>query len=292
MFALDFYMMKYAISFITLLALQVTQAQEKLSSFFSGTWKVEGKSQFERWDILNESHLKGFSYSLSEKTGMTIMEYLDLKVDEQKLKLEANVIGQNQGKTIAFEGSVGENYLLFLNPEHDFPKKILYQKISADSIRVSIGAGEKEISYKMIRQSNPNPNPSHIPENSNYDEALAQKLGADERGMKSFFFVVLTTGTNQTKDKEFINTSFQGHMTNINRLVEEDKLIVAGPFGKNEDSFRGLFIFQNVASQAELETLLKTDPAIKNNLLNFKIYNWYGSAALPMYLPFSKKIAK
>src|SRR5690606_5469635 len=128
--------------------------------------------------------------------------------------------------------------------------------------------------------------------NTAYDEALAQKLGADAYGMKSFFFVVLKTGLNTTTDQNLIKESFQGHMANINRLVAEDKLIVAGPFGKNNDHYRGLFIFQNVKTEAELRELLLTDPAIKNELLSFSIYPWYGSAALPMYLPYSKKITK
>ena len=38
--------------------------------------------------------------------------------------------------------------------------------------------------------------------------------------------------------------------------------------------------------------LLQTDPAIKSGLLAYEIFTWYGSAALPEYLPFSEKIWK
>ena len=38
--------------------------------------------------------------------------------------------------------------------------------------------------------------------------------------------------------------------------------------------------------------LLQTDLAIKNKLLDYEIFNWYGSAALPEYLPISVKIWK
>ncbi|MBK9290043.1 MAG: hypothetical protein IPM52_00170 [Bacteroidetes bacterium] len=128
--------------------------------------------------------------------------------------------------------------------------------------------------------------------NPNYDKELADKLGGDDYGMKSYFFVILKTGTNTTTDKEFISKSFRGHLDNINRLVEEGKLIVAGPLGKNENNYRGIFILNNIKSTEEAVKLLQTDPAIKNGLLDYEIFTWYGSAALPEYLPFSDKIWK
>jgi uncharacterized protein YciI len=128
--------------------------------------------------------------------------------------------------------------------------------------------------------------------NPNYDESLAKKLGGDEYGMKMYILVILKTGTNTNADKELISESFSGHMDNINRLVEAGKLIVAGPLGKNERSYRGIFILNNVSSIEEANEILQTDPAIKNKLLDVEIFHWYGSAALPEYLPFSDKIWK
>ena len=127
--------------------------------------------------------------------------------------------------------------------------------------------------------------------NPNYDPKLAAKLGADDYGMKSFIFVLLKTGTNSSNDQEMKNKAFAGHFKNINRLVEEKKLIVAGPFGKNENGFRGLFIL-DVASMEEAEELMQTDPAIKAEYLAAEIYNWYGSAALSEYLESADKVWK
>lgn len=128
--------------------------------------------------------------------------------------------------------------------------------------------------------------------NPKYDKVLAEKLGGDDYGMKSYFFVILKTGANQTKDKNLMSESFRGHMNNIDRLVREKKLIVAGPFGKNDKNYRGLFILNNVKTMEEAIDLLQTDPAIKSGLLAYEIFTWYGSAALPEYLPFSEKIWK
>lgn len=128
--------------------------------------------------------------------------------------------------------------------------------------------------------------------NPNYDAALASRLGGDDYGMKSYYLVILRKGTNETTDITLIGESFRGHMANINRLVEKGKLIVAGPLGKNEQNYRGIFILDHVESLDNAKALLQTDPAIRNGLLDFDLYTWYGSAALPEYLPISDKIWK
>lgn len=147
------------------------------------------------------------------------------------------------------------------------------------------------LSLASFSQTSPAKNDS-TRSNPNYDKELAEKLGGDEYGMKMYYFVILKTGKNTTTDKDLISKSFKAHLENINRLVEEGKLIVAGPMGKNDNNFRGIFILNNVASKEEATALLQTDLAIKNQLLDFDIYEWYGSAALPEYLPASDKIWK
>ncbi len=127
--------------------------------------------------------------------------------------------------------------------------------------------------------------------NPRLDTTLSKKLGADEYGMKMYVFVILKTGDNKTQDKSFIDSCFAGHMTNIERLSMANQLIVAGPFEKNDSNFRGLFIL-NVKTIKEATQLLKTDPAIKANLLKVELYPWYGSAALSEYLNTHNKIWK
>lgn len=127
--------------------------------------------------------------------------------------------------------------------------------------------------------------------NPNYDSTLAKKYGADERGMKSYVLVILKTGSNTITDKAFIDSCFSGHMNNINRLVKSGQLIVAGPLGKNENTYRGIFIL-NTMTMEEAAELMQTDPAIKEKLLEPILFKWYGSAALPAYLDASDKVWK
>ncbi|MCW8897406.1 MAG: YciI family protein [Flavobacteriales bacterium] len=127
-------------------------------------------------------------------------------------------------------------------------------------------------------------------DSTHYDKALADSLKADDYGMRMYYFVILKTGTNTSDNKEETSAAFRGHLDNINKLVKEGKLIVAGPFGKNEKQYRGLFIFI-AENKEEVEKLLSTDPAVDQSFLEAEIYDWYGSAALPTYLPYAEKIS-
>jgi uncharacterized protein YciI len=126
---------------------------------------------------------------------------------------------------------------------------------------------------------------------SRYDKALADSLGADEYGMKMYVFVILKTGENKTEDKIIKDSLFRGHMNNIGRLARMGKLVVAGPFGQNKKEFRGLFIL-NVKTIEEAKTLLETDPAIKAKIFETELFQWYGSAALPLYLKYEDAVRK
>lgn len=128
-------------------------------------------------------------------------------------------------------------------------------------------------------------------ENPKFDLALAKKLGADDYGMKRYVLVLLKTGTAQIKDKKVVDSLFKGHFNNMQRLTEDGKLIVAGPMGKNEQNYRGLFIL-NVAKVEDARTLVETDPAVKSKMLDADYLPWYGSAALSEYLPYHEKVEK
>jgi uncharacterized protein YciI len=113
-----------------------------------------------------------------------------------------------------------------------------------------------------------------------YDAELAQRLGADERGMKMYVLCILKTGP---KDAEITGDArkeiFAGHFANINRLADEGKLVVAGPFDKNDRTYRGLYVF-NVPTVEDAEALVLLDPAVKSGILVPELTRWYSSAAL------------
>ena len=127
--------------------------------------------------------------------------------------------------------------------------------------------------------------------NSNYDASLAKKLNADDNGMKMYVLVILETGETKVKDGSKRDSLYKGHFANINHLVAMKKLVVAGPFNKNDNNYRGIFII-DVNSIEEAKDFLKNDPTISEGIFSAKYYEWYGSAALPEYLNTADKIWK
>ena len=123
-----------------------------------------------------------------------------------------------------------------------------------------------------------------------YDSLLAQELGADDYGMKKFVFALLKSGPTRSQDSTEAAIIQAGHMANINRLAEEGKLVMAGPF-LDGGEYRGIFIF-DVETLEEAEELIKTDPAIQTGRLVMELHPWYASATLVQLNDLHSKIQK
>ena len=129
--------------------------------------------------------------------------------------------------------------------------------------------------------------------NPKYDKALADSLGANENGMKSYVLVILKTGPEDKNitDKATRDSLFRGHFSNMGVMAKAGKLVVAGPIGKNDKTYRGIFIL-NVSNIEEARELTQTDPSVKAGLFDVELFPWFGSAALPMYLYYTDKVEK
>ena len=131
-------------------------------------------------------------------------------------------------------------------------------------------------------------------QSKNYDQKLADSLGADERGMKSYMLVILKTGP---KDKEITDKAqrtefFKGHFSNMSEMEKAGKLKMAGPFAtKNTLGYRGIFLL-DTKTEEEARALIQNDPTIKAGIFDVEILPWYGSAAIPMHMKYHNKVAK
>ena len=106
--------------------------------------------------------------------------------------------------------------------------------------------------------------------------AQNEKPKRPEDQIEQFWFVLLKTGAKQDFDSIARANLFQGHMANINRLYYDGILKVAGPFGKNDLSWRGIFIF-DCKTKEEAEKIILSDPAVAAGLFAAEIVPWYGS---------------
>jgi uncharacterized protein YciI len=123
-----------------------------------------------------------------------------------------------------------------------------------------------------------------------FDAELAKRLGADERGMRSYVLVVLKTGPTRVPDGPAREAMFAGHFANMERLAKAGKLALAGPFAKDPDGWRGLFVFA-VADIEEARQLVATDPVIVNGEMVAEYHRWYGSAAVMIVPEVHDKVA-
>lgn len=126
-----------------------------------------------------------------------------------------------------------------------------------------------------------------------YDAALAEELGADDYGMRSYVMVILKTGPNDATltDPEKRGDIFKGHFANMRELGESGDLVLAGPFGDPDKIKRGLYIF-DVKTVAEAEALVLKDPAVEAGIFTAEFTPYYGSAALKTVNEVHQTIAK
>lgn len=96
----------------------------------------------------------------------------------------------------------------------------------------------------------------------------------DMSKMKVFYLVLLKSGPNRNQDSVKAAEIQKGHMNNIIKLANEDKIVMAGPIAKKESNLRGIFVF-NAKDEAEVEELVKTDPAVVAGRLIYEIYPWF-----------------
>lgn len=110
-------------------------------------------------------------------------------------------------------------------------------------------------------------------------DAAADETQAPEVSMKRYIFgLIYSVADRPELTEEEVMEIQAGHLANIGRLVASGEMVLAGPF-EGDDRLRGIFIY-NVASIAEAEALVATDPAVQNGRLEVKLIPWWGPASL------------
>jgi uncharacterized protein YciI len=107
---------------------------------------------------------------------------------------------------------------------------------------------------------------------------VAQSNIEDEYQMKQYFMVFLKASSDHTQDSVTTAKLIEGHIKNIERLFNEKKLVLAGPF-MDKGTYKGIFIF-DVATTEEVIQHLDTDPAIKAGRFGYEIHPWYGPGSI------------
>lgn len=137
---------------------------EKLdkASWLIGTWtsSFTENAYLEIWQKANDSAYYGHCFKIVNNE-IAMEDVMGLKEVNGKLIYSARVPDQNGGEIVKFNlTSQTDNQIVFENPNHDFPTKIVYTKINNDSIVTEISGeikGEiKKVDFRMKRKNNQN----------------------------------------------------------------------------------------------------------------------------------------
>ncbi len=93
--------------------------------------------------------------------------------------------------------------------------------------------------------------------------------------MKRYVFMHLMAGPERSQDSIEVAKIQEAHLAHLNKLSEDGKLAVAGPFEKGGE-YRGLLIF-DVETIEEALQLESEDPAIKAKRLEMQAFYWWGA---------------
>lgn len=96
-----------------------------------------------------------------------------------------------------------------------------------------------------------------------------------------YVFVYLKTGPESSnKTREQRDEIFKGHMENMQRLANEGKLMIAGPFSQPRDkAWRGIFLF-DVVTVDEARALTASDPGVIAGVFVAEAHGVTGASSL------------
>ena len=115
------------------------------AAWFLGEWGNTSKEGelTERWKKVNDSVFHGESYFVVGKDTV-FAEHVKLEEANGKLAYIVTVPGQNNEQPVRFEMTLSnERQITFENPQHDYPNKIVYNRVGSDSLVAEISGLQK-----------------------------------------------------------------------------------------------------------------------------------------------------
>lgn len=137
------------------------QKKSPLDAFapIEGTWEMpfEGTSVFERWERVNDTLMRGWSYEISDHDSL-LTETIRIIATDSGIYYVPSVVDQNEGAPVFFKLTSRESDgWVFENPEHDFPTRIEYHFLSNDQLAAAVSGevnGEMrslEFNYRKVK---------------------------------------------------------------------------------------------------------------------------------------------
>lgn len=112
----------------------------KNAAWLIGTWEnnTDQGNLSETWKKVNDSTFSGQAYFIKLEDTLHHENIILEQMGEDLLYI-ATVEGQNKGKSVTFKlTQATQKQLIFENPKHDYPQKIVYRQITKDSLVAEI----------------------------------------------------------------------------------------------------------------------------------------------------------
>ncbi len=149
-------------SLLLLLILQPAGAQGRPAggfnpADFTGVWVMKDPRRgviCEDWVLMENGRLKGRSYRLRGKDS-TMLEWVELYKEGHEVFYVPTTAGEGNGNPVPFRLKTTRNRVyIFENPEHDFPKRIVYAFSSRNRLHAWIddGQGKQQLHFYYRRK--------------------------------------------------------------------------------------------------------------------------------------------
>ena len=94
--------------------------------------------------------------------------------------------------------------------------------------------------------------------------------------MKQYWFVLYTKGDGPALDSLTAATLQKEHLAHQDAQAAKGLIVMAGPYGKNDEGWRGLLLY-DCDTREEVEAQLMQDPFVKVGRLTYTIAPWWGA---------------
>ena len=124
-----------------------------------GQWQMRTTNGFimESWKQVSGTALEGTSYRVANNSSDTVyLERIEIKTINGVLHYVPTVLNQNDQQPVPFALTAYSNdRFVFENPQHDYPKRIIYRFVNNDSLVARIEGSEvakfSEYYYRRIQ---------------------------------------------------------------------------------------------------------------------------------------------
>jgi hypothetical protein len=123
----------------TTVPLAAQQANVASVAWLAGCWRAESGASVvdEQWMAPRAGLMLGMSRALR---GERVSSYEALRLQERDGRLVYTAAPSGQATTAFTSTAVSDAEVVFENPEHDFPQRIVYTLVGADSLRARVEA--------------------------------------------------------------------------------------------------------------------------------------------------------